>query len=74
MATERELLLALRRGLRVQPPLRAGIPPAGIVLNAGEHVLSVTFTPDDAANYDGSSADVAMTVRKAASDEVRART
>lgn len=26
MATERELLLTLRRGLRVQPPLRAGIP------------------------------------------------
>ena len=42
-------------------------PAAGTVLNAGTHTLSVTFTPDDAANYDGASANVSLTVGKAAS-------
>jgi hypothetical protein len=42
-------------------------PAAGAALNAGSHTLSVTFTPDDAANYDGSSANVSVTVTKAAS-------
>ena len=41
-------------------------PAAGTVLGAGSHTLSVTFTPDDAANYNGSSANVALTVNKAA--------
>ena len=42
-------------------------PAAGAVLNAGSHPLSVTFTPDDAANYDVASANVALTVARAAS-------
>jgi hypothetical protein len=42
-------------------------PAAGAVLNAGSHTLSVTFTPDDATNYDGGSANVSLTVTKAAS-------
>jgi hypothetical protein len=42
-------------------------PASGAVLNAGSHTLSVTFTPDDAANYDGASANVSLTVAKAAS-------
>ena len=33
-------------------------PAAGTVLNAGSHTLSVTFTPTDAANYNGASANV----------------
>jgi hypothetical protein len=36
------------------------------VLNAGSHTLSVTFTPDDAANYSGASANVTLIVNKAA--------
>jgi hypothetical protein len=40
-------------------------PAAGAALNAGSHTLSVTFTPDDAANYDGSSANVSLTVNRA---------
>ena len=42
-------------------------PAVGALLNAGSHTLSVTFTPDDAANYDGASANVSVTVTKAAS-------
>ena len=42
-------------------------PAAGAALNAGSHTLSVTFTPDDAANYNGASANVSVTVTKAAS-------
>ena len=42
-------------------------PAAGTVLGAGSHTLSVTFTPDDAANYNGASANVSLTVTKAAS-------
>src|SRR5206468_1616458 len=34
------------------------------ILNAGEHILNVTFTPDDSANYNGSSAGVPLTVMK----------
>jgi hypothetical protein len=37
------------------------------VLNAGTHNLSVTFTPDDAANYSGSTANVSIVVAKGAS-------
>jgi hypothetical protein len=40
-------------------------PAAGTVLNAGSHTLSVTFTPDDAANYSGASANVTLIVNKA---------
>ena len=42
-------------------------PSSGTVLNAGTHTLSVSFTPDDAANYNGASADVSLTVTRAAS-------
>ena len=42
-------------------------PAAGTVLGAGDHVLSVTFAPDDAANWNGSSALVPFTVIKASS-------
>jgi len=42
-------------------------PAAGTVLGVGSHTLSVTFTPDDAANYNGASANVSLTVTKAAS-------
>jgi hypothetical protein len=42
-------------------------PAAGTVLGAGSHTLAVTFTPDDAANYNGASANVSLTVNKAAS-------
>jgi hypothetical protein len=42
-------------------------PAAGAVLNAGPQTLSVTFTPDDAANYNGASANVSLTVTRAAS-------
>src|SRR5262249_30616406 len=41
-------------------------PLAGTVLGAGNgHTLSVTFTPADAANYDGSSAATSIDVAKA---------
>jgi hypothetical protein len=41
-------------------------PAAGTVLNAGAaRRLSVTFTPDDAANYTTATASVAITVTKA---------
>jgi len=39
-------------------------PPSGTILNAGAHILNVTFTPDDSANYNGSSAGVPLTVMK----------
>src|SRR5205814_4196219 len=41
-------------------------PPAGTVLGAGTHTLSATFTPADAANYNGATANVTITVAKAA--------
>jgi hypothetical protein len=39
--------------------------PAGEVLTAGKHELSVTFTPADAANYAPAQATVSVTVAKA---------
>ena len=41
-------------------------PVAGTVLNAGSQNLSVTFTPTDAANYTTATANVTLTVNKAA--------
>ena len=40
-------------------------PAAGTVLNAGTNSLSVVFTPDDALDYDSSSASVGVVVQKA---------
>jgi Flp pilus assembly CpaE family ATPase len=40
-------------------------PPAGEVLTAGTHELSVTFTPADTANYAPAQAAVSVTVAKA---------
>ena len=40
-------------------------PLAGTVLNAGTQILSVTFTPTDAANYTGGSKSVAIDVAQA---------
>jgi Flp pilus assembly CpaE family ATPase len=40
-------------------------PPAGEVLTAGKHELSVTFTPADTANYASAQATVSVTVAKA---------
>ena len=37
-------------------------PPAGTVLNAGTHQLSVTFTPNDTANYTTATANVQITI------------
>jgi subtilisin-like proprotein convertase family protein len=37
-------------------------PPAGTVLNAGVHTLAVTFTPQDSANYETVTTNVAITV------------
>jgi hypothetical protein len=42
-------------------------PAAGAVLSAGAQTLSVTFTPDDPANFNGATASVALNVIKAAS-------
>jgi len=42
-------------------------PAAGTVLGAGAQTLSVTFTPSDAANYEGATASVTLNVAKAAS-------
>ena len=44
----------------MRPPRRRHLrytPAAGTVLNAGSHTLSVTFTPADAANYNGATAN-----------------
>ena len=41
-------------------------PAAGTVLPAGDHALAVTFTPVDEANYSGTTAQVTLTVDKAA--------
>jgi Flp pilus assembly CpaE family ATPase len=41
-------------------------PPAGEVLPAGKHKLSVTFTPKDSANYTTAEASVQVAVAKAA--------
>lgn len=38
---------------------------AGTVLNAGTHTLSVTFTPNDTANYNSVTAEVEIVVNKA---------
>jgi hypothetical protein len=39
-------------------------PPAGTLLNAGDNqILSVTFTPDDAANYTNNTANVQINVK-----------
>jgi hypothetical protein len=40
-------------------------PPAGTVLAAGTHVVSVTFVPADSANYNGSSTGRVLTVAPA---------
>jgi pilus assembly protein CpaE len=40
-------------------------PAAGEVLPAGEHTLSVTFTPDDADGYTEAQASVSLTVAQA---------
>jgi len=40
-------------------------PPAGTVLGAGEHTLSVTFTPDDSTDYATATATTTITVDKA---------
>jgi len=37
-------------------------PPAGTVLNAGVHTLAVTFTPQDSANYENATTNIAVTV------------
>jgi hypothetical protein len=42
-------------------------PALGAVIGAGPQTLSVTFTPDDAANYNGASASVTLNVTKAPS-------
>jgi hypothetical protein len=41
-------------------------PALGTVLGAGSRALSVTFAPDDAANYSGAEATVTLNVGKAA--------
>ncbi|HEY3161421.1 MAG TPA: Ig-like domain repeat protein, partial [Vicinamibacterales bacterium] len=41
-------------------------PAAATMLPAGTHTLSVTFTPDDAANYTGTSTTRSLTVVKSA--------
>jgi hypothetical protein len=40
-------------------------PPAGTILNAGAQTLSVTFTPDDAVDFTGTSTTVSLTVNTA---------
>lgn len=37
-------------------------PPAGTVLDAGSHILTVTFTPDDTTNYTSAVATVPLIV------------
>src|SRR5262249_40341850 len=39
-------------------------PPAGTVLDAGTHTLSVTFTPNDTTNYNTATKSVSITVFK----------
>lgn len=41
-------------------------PVSGTVLNAGTHILSTTFTPTDAANYNTAITTVSLVVNKAA--------
>ena len=41
-------------------------PTAGTVLNAGSQTLGVSFTPTDAANYNGATGSTTLTVNKAA--------
>ena len=41
------------------------VPAAGTVLDAGVQTLTATFTPDDTANYSGSTATVTVAVAKA---------
>ncbi len=40
-------------------------PAAGTILPSGDHTLSVTFTPTDPANFDGSTASVILRVARA---------
>ena len=40
-------------------------PATGVVLNAGLHTLTASFTPTDAANYNSASKSVSITVNKA---------
>ena len=40
-------------------------PAAGVVLPAGQAILSVTFTPTDAANYSTATSSVSLAVNKA---------
>jgi len=40
-------------------------PPSGATLNAGSHTLSVSFTPNDTANYNNATASVTLQVQKA---------
>ena len=47
------------------PGLFVYLPAAGNVLAAGNHVLSVTFTPTDSANYVSATATVQLTVNQA---------
>ena len=49
-------------------------PPAGTVLDAGVHALSVTFTPNDLAAYDVVSTNVTLTVARAATAATLAST
>ena len=44
------------------------IPAAGTVLNAGEHTLSLTFTPEDQVNYTTATKSVTITLNKATPD------
>lgn len=40
-------------------------PASGTVLNAGAHIITVTFTPTDSANYETAHATVSLTIEKA---------
>jgi hypothetical protein len=46
-------------------------PPAGTVLPAGNHQLSVTFTPTDTANYNTATQSVPLTVTASGATAVR---
>jgi hypothetical protein len=41
------------------------LPASGTILNAGTYVLSTSFTPTDASNYNTATAEVTITVNKA---------
>ena len=46
------------------PGTRVYAPVSGTILNAGTHILSVTFTPSDTTNYNDAVASVPLTVVK----------